>query len=71
MVVSNGAGLAIPFFVVAWFLRIPRVYIEVYDRIDSSSLTGRICYRLSSRFFLQWEEQQRHYPRGEVIGRLL
>ena len=35
MVVSAGAGVAFPFFVVAWMMRIPTVFIEVYDRVDS------------------------------------
>jgi hypothetical protein len=47
------------------------VFIEVYDRIDSPTLTGRLCYRLADRFLLQWAEQQRFYPRGVVIGPLL
>ena len=47
------------------------VYVEVYDRIDSPTLTGRLCYPLSDLFLLQWEEQRRNYPKGQVIGSLL
>jgi beta-1,4-N-acetylglucosaminyltransferase len=71
LVVSNGAGVAFPFFVVAKILRIPTVYIEVVDRVDFPTLTGRLCYPLSDLFLLQWEEQRRSYPRGVVVGRLL
>ena len=71
VVVSTGAAVAFPFFVVARLLRIKTVYVEVYDRIDVSTLTGRLCYPLASRFLLQWEAQKRFYSRGEVIGRLL
>lgn len=70
IVVSTGAAVAFPFFLVAWTLRIPRVYVEVYDRIDSPTLTGRLCYPLSNLFCLQWEDQRKFYPRGQVIGRL-
>ena len=35
LVVSAGAGVAVPFFVAAWMLRIPTVFIEVYDRVDT------------------------------------
>jgi hypothetical protein len=52
-------------------LRISTVYIEVYDRIDVPTLTGRLCERLSTLFLLQWPEQKRFYPRGQVIGPLL
>jgi beta-1,4-N-acetylglucosaminyltransferase len=71
LVVSTGAGVALPFFVVARLLGIKTVYVEVFDRIDSPTLTGRLCHPFASRFLLQWEAQKRFYPRGEVIGRLL
>jgi UDP-N-acetylglucosamine:LPS N-acetylglucosamine transferase len=71
IVVSTGAGVAFPFFVSAKLLRIPSVYVEVYDRIDRPTLTGRLCHPFASRFFLQVPEQQRFYPRGVVIGPLL
>jgi beta-1,4-N-acetylglucosaminyltransferase len=43
----------------------------VYDRIDLATVTGRLCYPISDLFLLQWEEQRRFYPRGQVIGALL
>jgi hypothetical protein len=71
IVVSTGAAVAVPFFVVARLLRIPTVYVEVFDRIDSPTLTGRICRPLATRFCVQWPEQQAHYPGSTVIGPLL
>jgi UDP-N-acetylglucosamine:LPS N-acetylglucosamine transferase len=71
VVVSDGAGVAFPFFIVARALRIKNVYVEVCDRLDSRTLTGRLCYPLSDLFLLQWEEQKRLYPRGILIGRLV
>ena len=71
VVVSTGAAVAFPFFVVARVLRIKTVYVEVYDRIDLPTLTGRLCHPLSDLFLLQWDEQRRFYPRGELIGTLL
>jgi beta-1,4-N-acetylglucosaminyltransferase len=71
VVVSTGAGVAFPFFLVARLFGIKTIYIEVYDRIELPSLTGRLCYPLSHLFLLQWEEQKRLYRRGRVVGRLL
>lgn len=71
LVISNGAGVAFPFFLVAKLLGIKTVYIEVYDRIDLPTVTGKLCYPLSDLFLLQWEEQRRWYPKGRVIGKLL
>ncbi|HEX6444175.1 MAG TPA: PssD/Cps14F family polysaccharide biosynthesis glycosyltransferase [Streptosporangiales bacterium] len=71
LVVSTGAGVAVPFFLVAKAMRVPTVYIEVYDRIDSPTLTGRLCRPLTDLFCVQWEEQRRFYPKAQVIGSLL
>jgi beta-1,4-N-acetylglucosaminyltransferase len=71
LVVSTGAGVAFPFFVAAKLWGARTVYIEVYDRIDLPTVTGRLCYPLSDLFVLQWEEQKRMYPKGEVVGALV
>jgi len=71
VIISNGAGVAFPFFAVGKLLGIKTVYIEVYDRIDLPTVTGKLCYPLSNLFLLQWEEQRRWYPKGIVIGKLL
>jgi beta-1,4-N-acetylglucosaminyltransferase len=70
VVVSDGAGVAVPFFVAARILGIKTVYVEVYDRIDTRTMAGKLCYPLSDLFCVQWEEQQRLYPRAELIGTL-
>ena len=71
VVVSTGAGVAVPFFVVAWVLRVPTVFVEVYDRIDSATLTGRLCAPFTTERLVQWESQLEMYPDAHVIGPLL
>lgn len=71
LVVSTGAGLALPFFAVARALRIPTVYLEVYDRVDSSTMTGRLCRPLSTAFCVQWPDQMALYPGAELVGAAL
>lgn len=71
VVVSDGAGVALPFFLAAKLVRAKTVYIEVYDRIDSRTLTGRLCAPITDLFCVQWEEQRRMYPRAKLIGTLL
>lgn len=71
VVVSTGAAIAFPFFVFARLMRIPTVYVEVFDRVDSATLTGRLCRPVSTRFCVQWPEQQTLYKGSIVIGPLL
>ena len=71
LVLSTGAGVAVPFFVLAWLLRVPTVYLEVYDRIDTPTLTGRLCRPLATRFLVQWEDQRDLYRNADVVGCVL
>lgn len=70
-VVTTGAGVALPFVVLAWPRGIPTAYIEVFDRIDTPTLTARLCRPFVSAMLVQWEEQRRLYPGATVVGALL
>ena len=71
LVVSAGAGVAVPFFVLARALRIPTVFIEVYDRVDTPTMTGRLCGPFTTRRIVQWEDQLAFYPDARLVGPLL
>ena len=71
VVISSGAGVAVPFFVLAWMLRIPTVFIEVYDRVDTPTMTGRLCGPFTTRRLVQWESQLEFYPDAHLVGPLL
>jgi UDP-N-acetylglucosamine:LPS N-acetylglucosamine transferase len=71
VIVSTGAGVAIPFFFLGKLLRKKLVFIEAYERIETPSLTGRIVYPITDVFILQWEEQRKFYPRGCMLGQIL
>ncbi|MBM9458567.1 UDP-N-acetylglucosamine--LPS N-acetylglucosamine transferase [Nocardioides sp. zg-536] len=69
LVLSTGAAVAVPYF---WLSRraTPTVYLEVYDRVRSRTLTGRLCRPVADLFLVQWPEQQRLYRSSVVIGGL-
>lgn len=71
VVVSDGAGVALPFFLVARMLGIRTAYLECYDRIEHPSLTARLCYPLSNVFCVQWDRQLRRFPEAVNIGGVL
>lgn len=68
VVVSSGAGVAVPFLAVAKARGIPTVFVEVYDRVDRPSLTARMVAPWVDRLVLQWSEQQAGLPSGRVLG---
>ncbi len=70
VVISNGAGVAVPFFAYAKAVGIPTVYLEVYDRVDSRTMTGRMVLPFSTMFLVQWPEQQQLYRGSQLVGPL-
>lgn len=68
LIISSGAAPAIPFFYIGKLFGAKLVYIEVYDRIDIPTITGKIVYPICDKFILQWEEQRRFYPKGQYLG---
>lgn len=71
VIISTGAASAIPFFYLGKVLGCKLIYIEVYDRIDLPTLSGKIVYPITDHFLLQWEEQKKFYPKGEYVGGIL
>ncbi len=68
VVVSDGAGLAVPFFWLARTVGARTVYLEVYDRIDSKTLTARLCRPVTDLFLVQWPEQLALYRGSVLVG---
>ena len=68
VVVSNSADVALPFFVLARALRIPTVFVEVYDRVDDHSRARRLCQPFTSRHLAQRPEQEGSHPEAVLIG---
>ncbi len=68
LIISCGAAVAVPFFYVGKLFGAKLIYIEVFDRIDSSSLTGKLVYPISDRFIVQWEELKKVYKKAVYLG---
>ena len=71
VVVSSGAAIAVPFFWIGKLLRIKTVYVEVIDRIDTRTMTARLCSPVTDLVVAQDEMQRALFPGCHVIGRLL
>lgn len=69
VVVSTGAGVAVPFFWMHRMVGASTVYLEVFDRIDSATLTGRLCEPVTDLFMVQWPEQKLIYHSSVLVGR--
>ena len=68
LIVSTGAAVAVPFFYLGKLMGAKVIYIEVFDRIDHSTLTGRMVYPIADKFIVQWEEMKKVYPKAINLG---
>ncbi len=70
VVLSAGPSLAIPFFVLGKIFRKKTIFVESWVRVRHKSMTGKLVYRFSDLFFVQWPEMCEVYPKAVYAGRL-
>jgi beta-1,4-N-acetylglucosaminyltransferase len=70
LILSAGAGPAVPFALVGKLLGIPNIFVEISAQVMEPSLTGRIMYYLADRFFYQWKSLEGKFPKGTYGGLL-
>lgn len=70
VIISSGAAVAVPFFYLGKLFGAKTVYIEVFDRINKPTLTGKLVYPVTDEFIVQWEELVKIYPKSSNLGGL-
>ena len=68
VLVTSGAGVAVPF---AWLARLRGthvVYVESLSRIDEPSLSCRMISPVASRVYAQWSELAETMPSARFVG---
>jgi len=71
VIISSGAGIAVAFFWIGKVFGAKNVYLEVIDRIDSRTLSTRLCSPVTDLVVVQDDAQAKMFPGSSVIGRLL
>ncbi len=67
MVITTGAGVAVPFIFLAKTLGIKTVFIESFTRVNDISLSAKIVLPWIDLLYVQWEQLQKRYPQAELI----
>ncbi len=68
VIISSGAAVAVPFFYIGKLFGAKTVYLEVFDRIDKPTVTGKLVYPVTDKFIVQWEEMKKVYPKAINLG---
>lgn len=67
LVLSTGAGVAVPFVVLGRLLGARTVFIESITRVTSLSLSAQLCLRFLTVLYVRWPQLQQQVPRAELI----
>ncbi len=68
VIISTGAAVAVPFFYLGKLFGAKLIYIEVFDRINTSTMTGKMVHPITDRFIVQWEEMKQVYSKAIDLG---
>lgn len=68
LIISSGAAVAVPFFWLGKLFGAKTIYVEVFDRIDKPTMSGKMVYPVTDRFIVQWEEMKKVYPKAINLG---
>jgi UDP-N-acetylglucosamine:LPS N-acetylglucosamine transferase len=68
VILSTGAGLAVPFFIAGKLLRRRLVYVESLTRVEDLALSGSLVYPIADAFFVQWAQAARGRKRARFNG---
>lgn len=70
IIVSAGSGVAVGYFVAAFLLQVPTIWVSTFNLERSAGSAARICSRLASAVVLQRASMLEAHPDGVVFGEL-
>ncbi|MEM7727044.1 MAG: PssD/Cps14F family polysaccharide biosynthesis glycosyltransferase [Cyanobacteria bacterium P01_A01_bin.45] len=68
VVISTGASIAVGFGIAAKCFGKRFIYVESISRSQELSLAGKLLYRFSDEFYVQWPNLCRKYPKAVFKG---
>ena len=70
IVISTGADVAFAFLLIAKIFGSKIIFIESFAQVFNPSLTGKLVYFFSNRFYIQWPELKKFYPKSVYKGKV-
>jgi UDP-N-acetylglucosamine:LPS N-acetylglucosamine transferase len=71
VLISTGAGICVPFFILGKLFFIKTIYIESMARISTLSLSGKLVYFVADVFIVQWPQLAASYKKAVYKGQIL
>ena len=67
-VICTGVLATVPLCLLCRLFGKKLVFIESYAKVKTPTLTGKLIYPFADRFYVQWEELLKVYPRAIYMG---
>ncbi len=67
LILSTGAGVAVPFLIVGKFFGGKTAFVESVTRINTLSLSAKLALPFLNVLYVQWPQLQARYPQAELI----
>ena len=67
LILSTGAGVAVPFLFTAKIFGIQTTFIESFTRVQELSLSARLALPFIDVLYVQWETLRTKYPHAKLI----
>lgn len=68
LVISTGAGLAVPFICASKILGVKTAFVESISRSEVLSLSGKLVYQIVDEFYVQWPDVVQRYDKAIYKG---
>jgi UDP-N-acetylglucosamine:LPS N-acetylglucosamine transferase len=67
LVVSTGAGVSVPFLILAKLMGCQTVFVESITRINDLSLSAKLVLPFLDTLYVHWQQLQTRYTKAELI----
>lgn len=71
IVMSTGAGVGVPFIILAWIFGIKTIYLESITRNEELSLSARLVYPFVTKLLVQWKDLEKKNTKAEFHGQVI
>ena len=68
LVITTGAGEAVPFVFIAKLFGSQVIFIESITRVEDISLSAKLILPLINRLYVRWPSLKTKYPQAELIS---
>ncbi|MFB8623565.1 UDP-N-acetylglucosamine--N-acetylmuramyl-(pentapeptide) pyrophosphoryl-undecaprenol N-acetylglucosamine transferase [Enterococcus casseliflavus] len=68
VIISTGALSVIPMFLIGKIMNKKLIFIESFAKTNTPTMTGKLLYRFTDLFIVQWDEMKKVYPNAIVLG---